>query len=58
MSDDDLNEFKIEYYTADGGKYNSTIQVPHLAKLADGYVKRYRTVAEADRTWADLLKVY
>lgn len=44
-------EFKRDYYL--NTKHDLKAQVPHLARLADYYKKRYA----ATKHWADCLKV-
>lgn len=46
-----LSQFRL-YYTV-GGKDDIDIQVPHLAKLGDFYLERYRTT----KNWTDCVKV-
>ena len=55
MDDSELRTFKRDYYFSKGRKYNLDVQVPHLARLADIYHKRYLKSPSPD--WTDCLKV-
>ena len=53
LSAEEIEDFKKDYCGHVGGKYNLKVQVPHLAKLADRYLQRYKDSGQ----WTDALKV-
>ncbi|KAF6033739.1 hypothetical protein EB796_007958 [Bugula neritina] len=52
VSKEELDSFKRDYYSAPGGPYNLAVQIPHLSKLADGYIDEYERTGH----WTDALK--
>lgn len=51
MNDEELAAFKEEYEKK--GKYDLQCQISHLAKLADGYLEKYKQT----NNWTDCVKV-
>jgi len=48
-----LKKFKKDYCYAPGGKADLAVQGPHLAKLAEGYLTKYKKTGK----WTDIVKV-
>ena len=54
ISEGELQAFKRTYYRQADGKYDVRSQIPHLTRLAEGYITRYNST----KAWTDVLKVF